>query len=199
MQRCVMLDVDGVVVDGRPADGRPWASDIEADLGIAPESLQRHFFAPHWDEIVTGRKALAETLADCLPLFAPSVCAQTFIDYWFTRDARIDPAVLLACDALRQEGRRVFLATNQEHLRAGDLMDRLGLAAHVDGIVHSAAVGARKPQPAFFAAAQRASGSPPDDIVLVDDTAANVAAARAAGWHAVHFRKGDDLLERLAS
>ncbi|GAB5374554.1 MAG: HAD-IA family hydrolase [Acuticoccus sp.] len=198
MQRCVMLDVDGVVVDGQPADGRPWASDIETDLGIAPDSLQRHFFTPHWDDIVTGRKSLAETLAGCLPLFAPSVRAETFIDYWFARDARIDPAVLLACDALRQEGRRVFLATNQEHLRAGDLMGRLGLAAHVDGIVHSAAVGARKPQRAFFEAAQRASGSAPHDTVLVDDNVANVGAARAAGWHAVHFRKADSLLEILA-
>ena len=167
MVRCLMLDVDGVVVTGRPEDGRSWATDIERDLGIAPDAL-----------------------AESLPALSPSLAAQDFIDYWFSKDARIDEAVLAACDTLRGRGVQVFLATNQEHLRAAYLMDRLALRNHVDGIVYSAEIAARKPDRAFFAAAEKRSGAAPRDILLVDDTKANIDAARDAGWQAMHWTAG---------
>ncbi|BBK37603.1 hypothetical protein STAQ_26810 [Allostella sp. ATCC 35155] len=65
-------------------------------------------------------------------------------------------------------------------------MERLGLAAHVDGMFHSAALGCRKPEPAFFTAIASALGRSPDEILLVDDLAENVHAA-AAGWDTVHW------------
>ncbi|NIJ42453.1 putative hydrolase of the HAD superfamily [Parvibaculum indicum] len=190
MVRCLMLDVDGVVVTGRPEDGLSWATDIERDLGIAPDALRDIFFAPHWTDIVTGRKPLLDTLHTCLPALAPSLTAQAFIDYWFEKDSRIDRAVLAACDALRGRGVRVFLATNQEHLRAAHLMDRLALRPHVDGMIYSADIAARKPDRAFFDAAERISGAAPHDILLVDDTKANIDAALAAGWNAAHWAPG---------
>lgn len=197
MKRCLMLDVDGVLVTGRPEDGGSWASDIERDLGIAPARLHAVFFAPHWSDIVTGRKDLLTVLAACLPELSPSLSAQAFVDYWFEKDSRVDPAVLAACASLREQGLRIFLATNQEHLRAAYLMERLGLRQHVDGMIYSAAVAARKPEPAFFAAAATRSGAAPEDILLVDDTEANVAAARAAGWHGLHWTAGSNLIELM--
>ena len=190
MKPCLMLDVDGVVVTGRPEDGRSWATDIERDLGIAPDALHAHFFAPHWGDVVIGRKPLLDALAESLPALSPSLAAQDFIDYWFSKDARIDEAVLAACDTLRGRGVQVFLATNQEHLRAAYLMDRLALRNHVDGIVYSAEIAARKPDRAFFAAAEKRSGAAPRDILLVDDTKANIDAARDAGWQAMHWTAG---------
>ncbi|MEU4242748.1 HAD-IA family hydrolase [Actinoplanes sp. NPDC026619] len=46
-------------------------------------------------------------------------------------------------------------------------------------------LGCRKPDPAAFAAMSARLGSPP--IVFVDDSAANVTAAKTAGWHAVRY------------
>ena len=197
MKRCLVLDVDGVVVNGRPEDGRSWAADIERDLGIDPARLQSVFFGPHWDDIVVGRTDLLEVLADCLPQLAPSVTPRAFVDYWFERDAAVDETVLRASDALRGGGMRVYLASNQEHMRAAYLMDRLALRERVDGMIHSAGVGARKPARAFFAAAERISGLSPAEIVLVDDTPANVEAARASGWTARLWRPGASLVELL--
>ncbi|WP_108659520.1 HAD-IA family hydrolase [Acuticoccus kandeliae] len=199
MTRCLMLDVDGVLVNGRPQDGRSWAHDIERDLGIAPAALQAQFFAPHWRAIVTGRKALLDTLETCLPAIAPNLAPSDFLAYWFANDSALDTALLAECDAMRAEGLRILLATNQEHMRAAHLMETLALADHVDGIVYSAAIGACKPDPAFFAAAERAAGTGGANLTLVDDTAANVEAARAAGWSAVHWRTGDSLAARLAA
>lgn len=199
MKRCLMLDVDGVVVNGRPGDRLSWATDIERDLGIDPERLEHHFFRPHWPDVVAGRKQLVEVLNDCLPVLEAPVSAEDFVDYWFARDSGVDDAVLAACDDLRAEGMTIYLATNQEHLRARYLMGTLGLGNHVDGIVYSAAHGVKKPDPAFFRAAERHSGFGAEDHVLVDDQAKNVEAAREAGWAALQWTGAQKLTVLLES
>src|SRR3546814_15982369 len=59
----LMVDVDGVLVTGRPRDGRPWATGLREDLGLDPAVLHRAFFAPHWHAVVTGRAPLRPALA----------------------------------------------------------------------------------------------------------------------------------------
>lgn len=199
MKLCLMLDVDGVVVNGRPEDGQSWATDLERDLGVAPEQLQAIFFAPHWADIVIGRKNLYDVLDACMPELSPSLNAQEFIDYWFAKDSRVDQAVLAECEKLRGRGARIFLATNQEHMRAAYLMERLGLRDHVDGMVYSAQIAARKPQREFFDAAAKLSGAAPEDSLLVDDTRANVDAALDAGWRAMHWSEGSSFTKFLES
>ncbi len=194
MRTCVMLDVDGVVVNGRPSDGRFWSADIHQDLGVAPEKLADGFFRPHWTDIVLGRRDLHTVLQDCLPRIAPGVTADALIDYWFAMDARLDQGVLSRVSDLRDMGFRVYLATNQEHRRARYLMTDLGLAQHVDGMVYSAAIGARKPDQRFFAACAAQTEALASDLILVDDTPANVLAAQAMGWRAHVWSGGDDLI-----
>ena len=192
-----MLDVDGVLVGGRPDDGRELFATLEADLGLSPALLRAAFFEPHWQAIVTGKEPLAPRLASVLGRIAPQFAADTLIDYWLAHDSRIDAAVLAAVDALRLDGIPVWLTTNQEHLRARYLMETMGLGAHVDGIAYSAALGFRKPAPEFYRLAAERSGAAPAEIIFVDDTLPNVEAAERAGWHALHWRKGCDLLAMI--
>ena len=197
--RTVMMDVDGVLVCGRPQDGAHLFTDLEKDLGISLKALQAGFFAPRWQAIVTGKRALESELAEALAEIAPDVAPDTLIDYWFRNDSRIEQPVLDAIDDVRRQGVRVFLATNQEHRRADYLMTTLGLGAHVDGIAYSAAIGSRKPDPVFFSAAAALAGSRPEETVLVDDLEENVSAAHEAGWLAVHWKPGMSMSARLAS
>ena len=185
MKPVLMLDVDGVLVHSH--NGGSWAADIERDLGIDPDRLSTEFFATHWSDVILGRKHLHAALDDCLPELSETLTAQEFIDYWFSRDSMIDEAVLADARALKAEGLAIYLATNQEHQRARYLMEAMGLAAHVDGIIYSAAIGEKKPRPGFFAAAEKRTGASPSELVLVDDAEANVAAARAAGWTAFQW------------
>lgn len=196
MPSCLMLDVDGVLITGRPRDGAPWASTIAEDLGIDPAALQARFFRPFWERIVTGRLDITPALRQGLARMGARVSAEQLLDYWFANDARIDPGVRADCARLRAGGTRVFLATNQEHLRARHIMETLGLGAETDGIVYSAELGTRKPDPAFFAAAAARTGCPAAAHVLVDDSPGNVAAAREAGW-AARLWTGDRSLAAL--
>ena len=58
-----MVNVDGVLVDGRPEDGKHWQTFLEHDFGITPELLRQEFFEPYWEDIVLGRAALMDHLA----------------------------------------------------------------------------------------------------------------------------------------
>ena len=198
-RKVLMMDVDGVLVSGRPTDGRHLFAELEADLGLSPDRLRETFFTPFWEAIVTGREGLTERLAPVLAEIAPRVSAERLIAYWFENDSRVDQAVLSAVKRYRERGVPVFLATNQEHMRADYLMQQVGLGAHVDGIIYSAALGHRKPSAEFFDRAAAIAGATPEDIVLVDDTLANVEAARQSSWSAVHWkgdRQLDDALEQ---
>jgi putative hydrolase of the HAD superfamily len=63
-----------------------------------------------------------------------------------------------------------------------------GLLSLFDDFVCSADVGMAKPDPRIFALSAQRLGLPPEECVFVDDMDRNIAAARAAGMHGVHFR-----------
>jgi putative hydrolase of the HAD superfamily len=95
----------------------------------------------------------------------------------------------------------VYLATNQEHLRAAYLMENLGLAEHVEGIFYSARLGAKKPDVKFFAKIQAAVGLRGEEMLLIDDSRQNVEAALKAGWQALHWTKtsSPNIVRRLCT
>ncbi|HEV3050722.1 MAG TPA: HAD family hydrolase, partial [Longimicrobium sp.] len=143
--KAVMVDVDGVLIDGRPEDGCHWQTSLETDLGFTADALHEHFFAPCWEDIILGRAGLMEHLTTALQKIAPHVSPARLVAYWFQMDSRLVAPLLAELSRVRSAGIRVYLATNQEHLRAAYLMEKLGLAEHVDGIFHSARLGAKKP------------------------------------------------------
>lgn len=187
--KTLMLDVDGVVITG----AAHWTRTLEADLGIAPDALRRHFFEKHWHKVIIGQAELEPCLALALAQMGCAVPAPDLIDYWFAMDAAINDALLSDLADLRSKGVEVYLTTNQEHRRAAYLMETLDLQSHVDGIVYSAALGARKPDRAFFVEAARATGQPANGHLLIDDTLDNIKGARKAGWDAHHWETGQNL------
>jgi FMN phosphatase YigB (HAD superfamily) len=94
----------------------------------------RRNIPPYWEDIVLGRAELMDHVSTALQKIAPHVCAADFVSYWFERDSRLVAPFLAELSVVRGAGIRVYLPTNQEHLRAAYLMERLGLADHVDGI-----------------------------------------------------------------
>lgn len=188
MARYLMLDVDGVLVTGRPSDGRPWHSELLDDLGINIEWLRSDFFSVFWPEIVVGRIELLTALRACLDQANIETPAHRVVDYWFSMDSKVNQEILIHCQALRAAGVPVFLATNQDHLRAKYLMNDLNLSAHVDGIFYSAQLGVVKPNPDFYQCITDRLGASPTEMFLVDDTLKNISAAQEAGWEAHHWQ-----------
>jgi len=196
-----MVDVDGVLVDGRPEDGRHWHASLEEDFGFSSDTLHEHFFAPYWEDIVVGRAGLTDHLTTALQKIAPHLSPAAFASYWFEKDSRLVAPLLQELSLVRSAGIRVYLATNQEHLRAAYLMEKLGLAQHMDGMFYSARLGVKKPDMDFFAKIQAAVGLCAEEILLIDDSRQNTDAAQKAGWQALHWTKhsSPDIVRSLST
>ncbi len=195
--KILMVDVDGVLVHGRPADGLPLFTYLERDLGLPAPLLQQEFFKPYWVGIVTGQEPIEPRLTEVLGRIAPHLSAQTLLDYWFENDSRLDRQLLDDLADLREKGTRLYLATNQEHQRAAYLRDVLGLGTHFDGMFYSAALGVRKPSADFYRLVTEAVGIEPAAIGFIDDAEENITAAGEFGWKAQHWTPASRLADAI--
>jgi putative hydrolase of the HAD superfamily len=178
--RCLMVDVDGVIVHPKYPGG--WAERLEADLGLAVGDLGRFFFAPHWQDVSLGRADLHDRLGPVLAEIAPHLTSRQVTDYWFAHDAQFDDQLLKDLAVYREKGLALHLATVQEHHRARYLWETLGLRDHFDEIHYSAGFGVGKPDPAFFRAVEARTGFAPAELLLIDDRVENVTSAQSCGW-----------------
>lgn len=112
---------------------------------------------------------------------------------------------LLEWMAAQRPRRKVALLTNswwQDPL--GMLVGRFHVPAilaqaAVERVISSAVVGVRKPDPRIFQIALDGLGVDANRSIFVDDFIENVEAARALGWHGVHFRAADQARLALTS
>lgn len=195
--KVLMVDMDGVLVNGRPKDGLPYFTDIEQDLGLPLERLQKEFFAVHWPQIIIGEQAIEPALTAVLSKIAPHLETETLLRYWFENDSRLDEKLLTDLSLLRRSGVSIYLATNQEHRRAAWLMNEHGLSSHVEDIFYSAKFGCKKPGEQFFRMATESAGGAASEIAFIDDSAENIEAARRYGWQAAQWKSGMTLKEAL--
>lgn len=195
--KVLMVDMDGVLVNGRPTDGLPYFTDIEHDLGLPLERLQKEFFVVHWPQIIIGEQAIEPALTAVLSKIAPHLETETLLRYWFENDSRLDEKLLADLSLLRKSGVSIYIATNQEHRRAAWLMNEHGLSEHVEGIFYSAKLGCKKPGEQFFRMATESAGVAASEIAFIDDSAENIEAARRYGWQAVQWKSGMTLKEAL--
>jgi putative hydrolase of the HAD superfamily len=95
---------------------------------------------------------------------------------------------------------RLLVGSNTTELHAVQFKQQFAdTLSHFDALVLSYEIGARKPQPAFFEHCQRLAGSSPQECLFIDDLPANVAGARACGWHGIVYDKSADLRRQLAA
>ena len=79
------------------------------------------------------------------------------------------------------------------------MLGRVGLAALLDGVVSSAVVGARKPDPAIFGPALTIAGCPPEQALHIGDSDEDVAAARGAGIDVLRIDRAAGGVGEIAS
>ncbi len=135
-------------------------------------------------------EALGPRLADVGPaaMTEALLAALRFRAFADARDALV---------RVRAAGARVVVVSNWDVSLAG-VLERVGLAPLLHGVVTSAAAGARKPDPAIFQCALALADVEPGRAVHVGDSAAeDVAGARAAGIRAVLLDRGRERGDRV--
>lgn len=128
------------------------------------------------------RRACAEALRGELPQLAGAdgeeLTAALLAALRFRAHDDAAPGLTSACAA----GWAPVIAVSNWDMSLSDVLGRVGLAEHLDGVVTSAQAGAAKPDPAIFAQALALAGAAAAGAVHVGDSVAeDVAGARAAG------------------
>lgn len=122
-----------------------------------------------------------------LPQRAPDIATARQLTSDMPVALRPMPDTVALLRRLRDAGQRLYFLSNMplpyaEHLeRAHDFVGWFH-----DGVI-SARVRQIKPEREIFEIAALRFGARPSQLVFIDDVVANVHAARAAGWNAVHF------------
>jgi putative hydrolase of the HAD superfamily len=98
----------------------------------------------------------------------------------------IAPTVALL-DRLRASGLPLYFLSNMPAPYAEHLEREHDFVGWFERGVFSGRERVAKPDPAIFALAAERFGAAPEELVFFDDHVPNIAAARAAGWTALHF------------
>jgi len=194
--RCVLLDALGTLVRLEP----PW-DHLD---GEPSEPLERAFraemsyYREHSDE---GRDpdSLAALRRRCAAILSAQLGREVAVEEMMAAirfRAYRDAAPALA--ELRALGVQLVCVSNWDY-SLPDVLARVGLAGELDGVVTSAAVGARKPDPRLFEAALEVAGCAADEALHVGDTPTeDVEGAKAAGIRALLIdRDGGGDIESL--
>jgi len=202
MVGCVLLDALGTLVELEP----PWVH-LAAELGVAPdERLERavraemRYYREHSDE---GRDpdSLAALRSRCAGIVSTELGREVSAEQLMAAIRfRAFPDAAPALAELRELGLRLVCVSNWD-ISLPSVLERCGLAEYLDGVVTSAAAGARKPDPHIFEAGLAAAACMPGEALHVGDTPdEDLDGARAAGIRALLIdRSGGGDIESLAA
>lgn len=199
--RAVFLDALGTIVELEP----PWihlaaALGIESDERVeAAFRAEMAFYREHTDEgrdeasLADLRARSARVLSTALGREVPVATMLAAIRF------RAYPDAAPALAELRRLGVTLICVSNWDVSLEGVLRET-GLRDRLDGLVCSAAVGFRKPDPRIFATALGLAKCAPDEAIHVGDTMAeDGAGAAAAGIPFLSIDRDDESRDALSS
>jgi putative hydrolase of the HAD superfamily len=130
--------------------------------------------------------SLAELRARCAELLSGKLGREVVVDEMLAaiRFRAFDDAAP-ALGRLRDVGLKLVCVSNWD-VSLPEVLERVGLLELFDGVVTSASVAVRKPEPGIFVAALHVAGSEADEVLHVGDSPEeDVAGAHAAGIRAL--------------
>ena len=202
MIRCVLLDALGTLVELE----EPWPL-LAAQLGMEDErSVERamrvemRYYREHSHE-ARDAESLADLRRRCAAIVSSELGREVKPEQLMAAIRfRAYPDANPALAGLRDMGLRLVCVSNWD-VSLPSVLDRCGLASALDAIVTSAAAGARKPDPAIFAAALAVAGCEAGEALHVGDTESeDLDGARSAGIRALLIdRDGGGDIESLAA
>jgi putative hydrolase of the HAD superfamily len=181
--RCVFFDALGTLVELEPPWTRLACALPDAD-GEAVEAAMRKemaYYREHAHEAI-DTEALADLRRRCAELIGRELGREVDVETMMSA-IRFHPApdARPALGRLRERGLTLICVSNWD-VSLPEVLDGAGLGGLLDGVVSSAAAGARKPDPEIFERALALAECAAEEALHVGDTPdEDVAGAEAAG------------------
>ena len=181
MNRALLLDLDGTLVDSAP--------DLAASLNRVIVPLGPPLNVPFSPAEITpmigdGAAVLARRALAARGLPEDAGLVRRFVDDYAAHAADLTcpfPGVVETLHALRDAGWRLAVCTNKPERAARALLSALDLAPLLAAVGGGDSFPVRKPAPGHVLATLRLAGGEPGGAVAVGDNRNDVAAARGAG------------------
>jgi HAD superfamily hydrolase (TIGR01509 family) len=177
MNRAVVWDLDGVIVDSAEAHNASWVA-MAAEFGVPydPDTDFKGIFGKHNTDII--REKWGVTDPDQIARMADSK------ETYFRQEAvhlKPLPGVVELITALRQAGRRQAIGSSAPLANINVLLAATGLSGAFQAIVSGDDVSKGKPDPEVFLLAFRRLGVDPSQGVVIEDAPAGIEAGERAG------------------
>ncbi len=190
--KAIILDADGMIVESERFSER-----LAEKLHIPLDRITP-FFKTRFPLCVIGQADLKDELKKVIPIWGWEGSSDELLEFWFQeKHNRIDQRFKILIEKIREADIKVYLATNNEKYRTGDLINRRGLGQWFDGVFSSAFVGAKKPESEFFQSIFDAIDQKIEDTMFWDDDEGNVAGAEAFGLFAERYTGFDDFERKM--
>jgi putative hydrolase of the HAD superfamily len=199
----VVFDFGVVLFDWQPAHFLPDYFPLQASTPQLARSLAIEVFShADWHAFDQGALQVDEVVqrtAKRLGLDAAILkeLVATIPDLLVPVEATVD--ILHSLDRRRERHGdiQLYFLSNMPAPIARTLELRHGFLKLFEGGIFSGDVNLVKPQAEIFRLMESRFGLAPGQTLFIDDLQTNVAAARACGWHAVHFESALQLAQEL--
>ncbi len=200
----IVFDFGAVLFRWQPAELVAQAFPDHARTAADAQTLARALFHhADWQAFDQGMVTMVEVVqrsADRLQL--PHAAVQNLVGRIGELLTPIAPTVqvLQALQALKttRPELRLYFLSNMPADYARELERTHSFLRWFDGGIYSGDARLIKPDPAIYALLESRYALQPGKTVFTDDLAANIAAARARGWHGIQFESAAQLLQGLA-
>jgi HAD superfamily hydrolase (TIGR01509 family) len=185
--RCVILDVDGTLVDSNDAHARAWVEAFAEDGFEVPYDTVRRMIGMGGDKLIPGAIGLpaedprAERIAERRGEIFRSRHLPT---------VRPFPRVRELLGHMREQGLELAVASSAKEDELRPLLRLAGAEDLLEATASGSDAGRSKPDPDIVTAALRQLGRAPGEAVMVGDTPYDVEAAARAGLASIAFRSG---------
>ncbi len=187
----VLFDFGGVITAASPFT---LMGDIGADAGVPPSEVLEIMLGPYHEDTDHPFHRMERGEISGVEWFGLAAAARAEVGVTLEpghmlgvfQALGIHDVVVERVRALREEGYKTGIITNNAKEASEGWRAMLDVDALFDIVVDSSAVGMRKPNPAIYRhALDLLGGVAPERAVFLDDAEGNVAGARAVGMHAI--------------
>jgi HAD superfamily hydrolase (TIGR01509 family) len=185
--RCVLLDVDGTLVDSNDAHAHAWVDAFREAGFEVPFERVRRLVGMGGDKLIPAATGLADgdRRGKALAERRGEIFRRRYL-----KEVAPFPRVREMVDRLREGERRVGVASSAQDEELRPLLEIAGVEDLLHATTSSSDAERSKPDPDIVAAALRRLGCTAGEALLIGDTPYDVEAAGRAAVRSVAFRSG---------
>lgn len=189
--KAIVFDVGRVLIDFSYDDFFDWLTSRGAEIRDVADFVERTELLAYEH----GRISDHAFLDNLNRLLQQPADKEVLVAHWLDLFTPVDEMLQLAGQLQANYG--IYLLSNTSALHWQHVVPRFRLEAISHGLLASYEIGAMKPDPAIFRAAEQHFELTPQTTVFIDDIAENADGARRCGWQGIHHKNSQDTRQQL--